>query len=169
MKTLFTLILLAASSQAATITYLHGGAVPYSGFNTGIGQALVDGNLQDIICIEINQFVTPGETYTAALLNGNISPYARLAWLAEQMYANPGDTGAIQLAIWNIGAPGTVDTVLSNSYLAASVGKSPTLLSWQVIHSEAKQDFLTHTPEPATFAGVGLVLFGLGYIRKRCV
>jgi hypothetical protein len=113
-------------------------------------------------------------TYTAAQL------YAQAAWLTMQfnqfLSNNPAQIIALQYAIWDLFDPnaptnagsqawilsaeqnyGSVD--LSNFEIVTNVG--PLALTGQV------QEFIIPTPEPGTFALLGIALLGLIFMARR--
>lgn len=168
MKTLLTLTLIAATSSfGATVTY-NGVNANFQGFGVGPAAGTLNGNNITMICVEFDQYVSVGQTWQAMLIpvmpNTND---ARAAWLAEQMRTAPvADIGSYQFAIWNIFTPSAPDTTLSNTLLAASIGQNPTG-QWVRIQSATVQDFITQTPEPATFALLGVVLITGGFAIRR--
>ncbi len=121
-------LLVGAAAQADTITVNDGGSIvsggvyvgPYD-FTTSGGQSL------KLVCDTFENEVYPPETWTAAVttvgsgsgLFGSTTSvqYEEVAWLAQKMFANLGNTQTvadIQWALWDIFDPGTCLTGVSN-------------------------------------------------------
>lgn len=162
---LMALFTLPVSAATVTVTFLSGGAIPYAGYQTGFGQLAIGESEFLAICMEIGQYITPGQTYQAALTPVEGNPLLMsMAWLAEQALANPDQTGPIQFAIWYLGSPGSAPTTPESlAWVEASLKRAPVGSWFQVGHPDV-QDQLTRTPEPETWAA-GLV--GLGVLSVR--
>lgn len=130
------------------------------------------GNAADVALLKLSDPYY--NTYSAAQL------YAQAAWLTMQfnqyLNTNPTQVIALQYAIWDLFAPnaptnaaaqawilsaeqnyGSVD--LNNFELVTNVG--PLALTGQV------QEFIVPTPEPGTFALLGIALLGLMLFVRR--
>jgi hypothetical protein len=109
--------------------------------------------------------------------------YGEVAWLLDQLSANPSKLGDINFAIWSVMTPSTKQqagfTIHSSDWLTAAQGRTFTsseLRGWQILtpidlgRGSAQEMFTpTPTPEPASlvFLVTGLLAMGAFFHNKK--
>ena len=194
--TMVSTVVLAYGNQA-TLTFVGGTYwSPVAGVDVGPYTGTLNGSSVQLFCDDLIDSINPGNTFTVNLTPlssmdlsntkfGNLpnasSLYDQIAWLSLQFANQPQSQWTnIHEAIWGyfdpnaLVIPGPMGTAYWQSQAAANdhtVNLSDIFVVTQAnVHQAGVtqyQEFLIQTPEPASFALIGLGLLALGAAGKR--
>jgi hypothetical protein len=181
----------AATASADTVKLIKfGDPIAALGFS-GPYQATLNGSSITMVCMSFDRTVREGQTWhvtvnalTAegvanALYGGQadaLFKYQQAAFLTDQLALHAGESGDIQVAIWNIFNPGTPDTAGSGAWLALAGSQDFTgydfsnfrILTPTDRSRRGPQENMTTVPEPTTMLLLGTGLAAIGAkLRKR--
>lgn len=189
LKSLILVAILSMNLSALNVNveYIQGSGVVESGYIVGPSQLKVNGLLFEAFCYDISRSVSPGNTWVANVYNIpdmnlgdgffdvplNYQKEAYLATLYGQV--STSQWGSIQFAAWNLMNSSAPDISGQTTYLnlAATQGQSFNANNWYALEdvNGVKQSFLVrnivNTPEPKSFALMGIGLIALGLFSKK--
>jgi hypothetical protein len=177
---LAVLLLVGTSAYADTLTITgapYGENGPYSMNLNG------SPTTTPMICFSENNFITIGESWNVQAYNitqiaslsgpfaGTTTQYNELGYLADQLFAHPGDND-LQQAIWAVlGTGGTANSDYTSA--VNFVNTHPTYMTSDVFYIPVgdfsgpnypygtPQPFISHVPEPSSLLLLGAGLLGL--------
>jgi hypothetical protein len=184
---LAVLLLVGTVAYADTLTFTGSTA---NGINGPYSMILNTGPVTPMICFSEHNYITSGESWSVQALNitqigtwtgafaGTTTKYNELGYLADQLFANPGNSD-LQQAIWYVlGLGGTNNSAYQNA--VSYVTSNPTYMTSDVFYIPVgdfsgypygrPQPFISQVPELSSLVLLGAGLLGLlGLSLKKAI
>jgi hypothetical protein len=177
------LLLGATSAYADTLTFTGSTA---NGEYGPYGLSLSGSTATPMICFSDNNWISSGETWTVQAYNintittlggafaGTAATYNELGYLANELFANPGNSD-LQLAIWSVfglsgpftataGSIQDVNNAISQvnaGYVTSDVFYIPTGSNLPEVNGTTPQPFISQVPEPSILVLLSAGLLGV--------
>jgi hypothetical protein len=138
-------------------------------------------SLTNMFCVDLDHEITQGQSYSATPIQTNTLPSGNVYQVAGDILnagigsaTDDNHAAALQLAIWSeiygnsFSASGVSGTVqgYETAYYNAGLKTTSNALFYQGAPGSNGQSQITTTPEPASFAFLGIGLIGIFSTRK---
>jgi len=182
---LSTAVFCAGLAQASSITLESVNGINDGNYYTGFETLQSGSTTFPALCVDFNNFIDIGQTWDADILPLPTGPspvdkdWRMEVWLYSQLLgqSDPQTVIDIQYAAWGVFSANAPSDPGSQTWLTAAsqAAASPmNVTGFEMIQPSGSsgQVFLaeSQTPEPPTLAliGIGLLLCGIGRLRKGC-